>query len=84
MVEKKNWLGKYLFYHSECNLAGSNFLLTACLKWHEFWPVSFTKLHSKLYILTELNTNDVKLVSFDRHHLDLSNNVYLWYHKFYI
>ena len=38
----------------------------------------------KLYILTELNTNDLKLILIDRQMLDLSKDVYLWYRKFYI
>ena len=47
-------------------------MLTARLKCHEFRPVSFTKLYSKLYIMTELNANDVKFIAIDRQKLDLS------------
>ena len=39
---------------------------------------------SKLYILTELRANDVKVISVDRQKLDLSKYIYLWYRKFYI
>ena len=38
----------------------------------------------KLYILTELNANDVEFISVDRKKLDLSKYIYLWYRKFYI
>ena len=75
---------KYLIYHSEFNLTASNFLLTAPLKWHEFQPVSFTMVYSKLYILTDLDSNDVKFISTYRKKLDLSKDVYLWNRKFYI
>ena len=40
--------------------------------------------YSKLYILTELSANDVKITSVDRQKLDLSKYIYLWYRKFYI
>ena len=40
--------------------------------------------YSKLYILTELSANDVKVTSVDRQKLDLSKYIYLWYRKFYI
>ena len=62
----------------------SNFLLTQCLKWHEFLPVSFTMLYSKLHILIKLNNIDVKFISFNRQKIDHSNDAYLWYRKFYI
>ena len=84
MVQKKNRLDKYLYHHSEWNLAASNFQLAACLKWHGFQPVSFTMPYSNLYILTELSASDVKFISVDRHKLDLSKYIYLWYRKFYI
>ena len=45
------------------------------LKWHKLWPVCFTMLNSKLYILTELNANDVNVISIDRQNLDLLNDV---------
>ena len=63
VVQKKNRLGKYLFFHSESNLTESNFLLIACLKWHLFQTASFTLPYSKLNILTELNANDLKFIS---------------------
>ena len=66
MEQKKNQLSKYLFYQSECNLAATNFLLSVRLKWHEFQPVSFTVLYSTIYVLTELNANDVSNISIDR------------------
>ena len=40
--------------------------------------------YSKLYILTKLSANDVKITSVDRQKLDLSKYIYLWYRKFYI
>ena len=46
MVQKKNQLGKYLFYQSKCNLTATNSLLSVRLKWHGFQPVSFTVLYS--------------------------------------
>ena len=67
---EKNRLGKNLFYHSEWNLTAYNFLLTAPLKWNEFQPVSFTMVYSKLYILTDLNS-DVEFISIDRQMHDL-------------
>ena len=33
-------------------------------------------------ILTELNANDVKIISVERQKLDLSKDAYLWYRKF--
>ena len=59
-------------------------MLTACLKWQEYRPVSFTMPYPKLYILPELIANHVKFISVDRQKLDLSKDVYLWYLKFYI
>ena len=75
MVQKKNWLGKYLFYNSKCNGTACNFLLLVCLKWLGCQLVSFTMLYSKPYILTELNVNDVKFISVDRQKLDISRGV---------
>ena len=43
--------------------------------------MSFTIPYSKLYILTEIRANDVKLISVDRQKLDLSKYIYLWYRK---
>ena len=40
--------------------------------------------YSKLYILTELSANDVKIISVDRQQIDLLKYIYLWYRKFYI
>ena len=40
--------------------------------------------YSKLYILTELSANDVKLISVYRQKLDLLIYIYLWYSKFYV
>ena len=38
--------------------------------------------YSKLYILTELSSNDVKFISVDRQKIDLSKYIYLWYRIF--
>ena len=46
--------------------------------------MSFYMPYLKLYILTELNANDVKFISVDRQKLDLSKYIYLWYRQFYI
>ena len=40
--------------------------------------------YAKLYILTELSANDVKITSVDRQKIDLSKDIYLWYRKIYI
>ena len=61
MMQKKIGLGKYLCYHSECNITMSNSMLTVRLNWHKVRPVSCTMLYSKLYIVTELNVNDLNL-----------------------
>ena len=72
MVQKKNWLEKCFYHHSEWNLTSSNFLMAAWLKLHIFRPVPFTMSYSKLYILTELSASDVKFISVDRQKIDLS------------
>ena len=46
--------------------------------------MSFTVPYYKLYVLAELSSNDVTLISVDRQKLDLSIYIYLWYRKFYI
>ena len=80
--EKSAW--HMLFYHSDWNITASYFLLTACLKWHEFLPMSLTMLYSKFCILTEQIVCDIKFIPFDRRKLDLSKDLYLWYRNFYI
>ena len=84
MAQKKNWLDKCLYHHSEWKLTASNFLVAAWLKWHGFRPVSFAMPYSKLYILTELSANGVIFISVERQKLDLLKYIYLWYRKFYI
>ena len=78
MVQKKNQLDKWLYPHSEWNLAASNFLLSAWLKWHVFRPVSITLPYSKLYSLTKLGANYVNFISVDRQKLDLSIYIYTY------
>ena len=78
MVQRKNWLDKCLYHHSEWNLTASNFLMDARLKLHRFWPVSFTLPYSKLYILTELIANDVKFISVDGQKIVLSIYIYTY------
>ena len=46
--------------------------------------MSFTMPYSKLYILIKLSANDVKFISVDKKKLNLSQNIYLRYGKFYI
>ena len=41
-------------------------------------------VYSKLYILTELNANDVRCIPIDRQKLDFLQDVYLWFRKSYI
>ena len=77
-MQKKIRLGNYLFYHSEWNLTASNSVLTARLNWHTFRSVPCTMLYSKLYILVELNLNDLNFILIDSQKLDLSKDVYLW------
>ena len=59
-------------------------MLTVRSNWQKIWPVSWTNLYSKLYILIELNRNDLNFISIDRQKLDLSNDVYQWYQKLFI
>ena len=40
--------------------------------------MSFTMPYSKLYILTQLSTNDLKFISVDRQKLDLSKYIYIY------
>ena len=61
-------------------------LFPACCVVKTTWISTSVLYHafSKLYILTEVSANDVKIISVDRQKLDLSEYIYLWYRKFYI
>ena len=47
------------------------------LKGHKMRSVSCTRVYLRLYILIELNPNDLNFISIDRQKLDISKDVYL-------